>query len=50
MGGHVDFYGDVPKTEKGKTAGSRRAIANWLVTFQGVMRDPAFSGAKHGHC
>ena len=50
MGGHVDFYGLEPNTEEGKIAKSRRAIANWLVTFQGVMRDPAFSGAKHGHC
>ena len=50
MGGHVDLYGVEPNTEEEKIARSRRAIANWLVTFQGVMRDPAFSGAKHGHC
>ena len=50
MGGHVDFYGEEPSTEEDKIGGRRRAIANWLVTFQGVMRDPAFSGARHGHC
>eukprot|EP00091_Calanus_sinicus_P005674 TRINITY_DN16170_c0_g1_i1.p1 TRINITY_DN16170_c0_g1~~TRINITY_DN16170_c0_g1_i1.p1 ORF type:complete len:129 (+),score=29.57 TRINITY_DN16170_c0_g1_i1:25-387(+) len=50
MGGHVDFYGVEPNTEEEKIRKSRRAIANWLVAFQGVMRDPSFSGANHGHC
>merc|ERR1712098_368845 len=50
MGGHVDFYGEAPILEEEKVSKSRRAIANWLVTFQGVMRDPAFSGGSHQHC
>ena len=50
MGGHVDFYGEAPSSEEEKVSKSRRAIANWLVSFQGVMRDTAFAGGKHGHC
>eukprot|EP00092_Neocalanus_flemingeri_P039820 GFUD01043366.1.p1 GENE.GFUD01043366.1~~GFUD01043366.1.p1 ORF type:complete len:368 (+),score=96.36 GFUD01043366.1:29-1105(+) len=50
MGGHMDFYGKEHKNEEDKITGSRRAIANWLSTFQGFMRDQAFSGTRHGHC
>merc|ERR1712215_614470 len=50
MGGHMDFYGREHQTDEDKIAGNRRAIANWLVTFQGFMRDQAFSGTKHQHC
>jgi len=51
LGGLTDFYGREPTTEEERTSKWRRAVANWLVTLQGFMRDPAFLGqGKKDRC